>query len=209
MNIVFLDGSPKTKDSTSRYLLDGLEAKLTGKATVQWYNARKPEEESLVKALCDSQALVVAFPLYVDSIPSHLLVLLEKLQDLLAKQSSAKVYVIVNSGFYEACQNSIALAMMEVWCDKAGLKWGQGVGAGAGGMAQAAPVGKGPSANMGKTRDILAENILHQTTGETLFTQPNFPRFLYKTMAHMGWRQIAKGNGIKGKEMYAKLTDTT
>lgn len=45
-----------------------------------------------------------------------------------------EVYCLVNCGFYEGHQNKLAIEMMGNWCEKAGIKWGEEVGIGAGGM---------------------------------------------------------------------------
>jgi hypothetical protein len=75
------------------------------------------------------------------------------------------------------------------------------VAVGAGGMAQAAPVGTGPSTNLGKAFDKLVLNIEKLDSRETLDITPNFPRFLYKTMAHIGWNTEGKKNGLRRKEL--------
>jgi len=114
------------------------------------------------------------------------------------------VYAIVNNGFYEGRQNVTALDMMRNFCDRAGLAWGQGVGVGAGGMAGAAPVGHGPMKNLGSALDLLAENILGNNSAEDYIFEPNFPRFLYKASAHVGWKMQARKNGLKADMLYGK-----
>ncbi len=201
MNIVLLDGSPKYKDSASNYLLKALESRL-GECDITWCDVRKYNPEKLSDTILKSDALVLAFPLYVDSIPSHLLLALTKLQPLLqASSCQTKMYTIVNCGFYDAVQNHIALDMIHTWCDKSRLRWGQGIAVGGGGMIQAAPIGSGPCTSIGKSFDCFAENILSTKSTDTLFTEPDFPRFLYKAAAHMGWRLAAKKNGLKAKEL--------
>lgn len=201
MKIVLLDGSPKYKDSASNYLLKALEARL-GECDITWCDVRKYDPVELTNTILKSDAFVLAFPLYVDSIPSHLLLALTKLQPLLlASSCRTKMYTIVNCGFYDAVQNHIALDMIHVWCDKSGLCWGQGIAVGGGGMAQTAPLGHGPCTSIGKSFDCFAENILGEKSADSLFTGPDFPRFLYKAAAHMGWRLAAKENGLKAKDL--------
>ncbi|NLM44942.1 MAG: NAD(P)H-dependent oxidoreductase, partial [Clostridiales bacterium] len=138
MKIAFINGSPKTKDSASASLLQELKSLLEQDGiTSSDYNFNKPmlsiEEMEQMK---EHNILVFAFPLYVDGIPSHLLNCLTQLETFLAsvKEKDIKVYSMVNCGFYEGHQTKLAMEMMENWCSKAELKWGQGVGIGAGGM---------------------------------------------------------------------------
>lgn len=206
MNIVLFDGSPKETDSTSAYLLKTLEADMLAQGhTLQWEEARSRDVDVFQNAVLACDALVLAFPLYVDSIPSHLLRVLEAMQPRLAQAARhTKVYAILNNGFFEARQNHIALSMIKLWCEKSGLTWGQGLAAGGGGMAQAAPMGYGPSKNMGKALNKLLAAILSGESGEDIYTEPNFPRRLYIFSAHMGWRLQAKANGVKIRGLHQK-----
>lgn len=205
MDIILLDGSPKSKGSTSECILKAVEERLSGNK-IEWCNARKYDIKSLSEMIINSKVLVIIFPLYVDGIPSHLLRLLEELQTVLMdEEKDVMVYVIVNNGFYEAKQNKLALEMMRLWTEKSGLKWGAGMGIGAGAMMQAAPIGKGPLTSIGKVLYGFTENIQKKKSESDVFAEPNFPRFLYKGMAHIGWRRQAKGNGISRKELHKKL----
>jgi hypothetical protein len=109
----------------------------------------------------------------------------------------ARIYAVVNNGFFEGRQNAIAFEMMRNFAVCAGLKWGHGVGVGAGGMIQAAPVGRGPMNHLGKALDLLAGNIVNGQTADDYMFEPNFPRFLYKAIAHLGWRLQSRKNGLK------------
>ncbi len=201
MNILFLDGSPKAQNSASVHFLKGLEPLLT-QATVFWHNARNETPEAMAMAMEKSDALVIAFPLYVDGIPSHLLYMLEAIEPLFKHSgASIPVYALCNAGFYEASQTRLAFQMLQNWCEKSGLTWGTGVGIGGGGMAMAAPVGQGPFAKLGVEFKNLALLIQSGASAQSAFTQPSFPRFLYISMAHMGWRSQARKNGVGGAKM--------
>lgn len=202
MNITYLDGSPKAKGSNSLYLLKALAEKMTDGTTPYWADARKYDLLLMAQKIKESDALVIAFPLYVDGIPSHLLQLLEELQPLLKVNQQVHLYTIVNCGFYEARQNHIALSMMKLWCQKSGLTWGLGIGIGAGGMVQVGPLGRGPATNLGKAFDLLTNFIDKKQSSEDIFVEPNFPRFLYKAAAQMGFRSDAKKNTLKPASLY-------
>jgi hypothetical protein len=58
--------------------------------------------------------------------------------------------------------------------------------------------------NLGKALDALAENILNVRSAEDYTFEPNFPRALYKALAHRGWRRAARKNGLRTKQLYAK-----
>lgn len=201
MKILFLDGSPKTADSTSVYLLKAMEQRLPD-SDILWRSARNCDANALTEELDGCNAFMIAFPLYVDGLPSHLLRVLTQLQPLLAAGTwPGRVYGIINNGFYEAKQNQIAIDILKMWCRKSGLNWGQCVAVGGGGMAQTAPIGNGPCISIGKALDAIAANIMTGQQENDIFVEPDFPRFLYKSMAHIGWRTQAKQNGLRVKDI--------
>ena len=112
MLTVLINGSPKLKGSASGMILGDLKKILDGKTEMEEVdfhtNIVNPEAmETLKKA----DKIVVAFPLYFDGIPSHLLRCLEQIKDI-----SADVYAVSNAGFYEGEQNAHALAIIRNWC---------------------------------------------------------------------------------------------
>lgn len=205
MKVLFLDGSPKAKDSASAYLLGKLEERLGDGVKATWMNARKPDMAAFLAEAQGADALVVAFPLYVDGLPSHLLRFLEQVcQGLAETAPGPRLYVILNNGFYESRQNRPAMDAMRLFCMRAGLVWGQAIGVGAGPMVEASPPGYGPMKNLGRALDRLAENIQKGKTGKDCFVEPNFPRVLYRRMGNVLWRRLGRKNGIKPAALRAR-----
>jgi len=132
MKAIFLDGSPKYKDSNSLYILNGLAEKLSLHCEITWADARRSEVGNIAAAISTSDVVVIGSPLYVDSIPSHLLDFLEQIaQSLPRRHHNTHIYTIVN-GFYDASQNHIAIKMAKIWCERCKFIWGQEMAAGAG-----------------------------------------------------------------------------
>lgn len=211
MKIALINGSPKMKDSASNCILHELKAFLEKNSNIiTEYYFRKPQlSKKEMEELIEYDILVFAFPLYVDGIPSHLLNCLIQLEGYFAniKEKEIMVYSLVNCGFYEGHHNELAIEMMENWCAKAGLRWGQGLGIGAGGMLPAlnnVPIGHGPKRNLEKVLKKLADNIVKCASEENIFTTANFPRVLYKLAAEMGWRRSIKANGLKRKDLFLR-----
>ncbi|MDP4144332.1 MAG: hypothetical protein Q8936_07605 [Bacillota bacterium] len=211
MKIAFINGSPKIKESASSYILEELKTFLEQDGNIiSEFCFRQPQltvEE--MEQFTEYNVFVFAFPLYVDGIPSHLLNCLVQLETIFAAMNrrDIMVYSLVNCGFYEAHQNKLALEMMENWCAKAGLKWGQGLAIGGGGMLisiKSVPMGHGPKRNFEKAFKQLANNILKCASGENIFINQSFPRILYKLGAEMGWRQSIKANGLKRNDLFLK-----
>lgn len=209
MKIVLLNGSPKAKnESASAALLEELNALLT-EAEVSSFAAHKPAlDEAALPSIEQAQALVLAFPLYVDGVPSHILYCMEQIQNYFKdKKHPLTVYTIINCGFFEGHQAAVALEITANWCARCGFAWGQGAGVGGGGMLlflKNVPSGCGPRKNISAALNTMADNILNGRSASPIFTSPNFPRFLYKMSAESGWRQTVKVNGLKTKALFTR-----
>lgn len=209
MNISLINGSPKVRNSASGVILGELEEYLEGH-TIARYSLRTNEPLTAVqlRSLAEQDVLVLAFPLYVDGIPSHLLRHLVEMEACFGRNSSgAMMYAVANCGFYEGRQNRNALDMMKIWCEKAHVVWGQGVGVGGGGMIaglENVPKGRGPRKNLSAALRTLADHVAEMQSADDLFVSPNFPRFLYKAMGEMGWRMQIRQNGLTRRDLFLR-----
>jgi multimeric flavodoxin WrbA len=207
MKIALINGSPKAKNSASENILKSLKDLLINNHTISEYNFRKPSVDNKeIEQIETCDVIVLAFPLYVDGIPSHMVSCLYEMETRLkaSPKRDIKVYALVNCGFFEGIQNSLALEMVENWCEKCSVSFGQGIGVGAGGMLTAianVPDGKGPKKNIYKALKELSNNISTFTSAKNIFVTPNFPRFAYKLAAEAGWRQVIKSNGLSRKDL--------
>lgn len=206
MKIALINGSPRLGKSNSGFLLNALESLIHQEHKIFHYQTNHPPlPQEQVQALCQMDVLVFAFPLYVDGIPSHLLSLLVALEGHLKGRDAQEVlvYALVNNGFYEGKQTAHAIDILKNWCHKAGVKFGQGIGIGAGEILKdgSIPIGRGPLKNLERVLKELAENINQKTPGETRLINPNFPRFAWLFAGIQFWNQWAKKHGLKKKDL--------
>lgn len=206
MKIMMIDGSPKVSKSNSEYFLNILSDFIESKDIVKYKLSKKVDYEDIIKEINTIDTLVFAFPLYVDSLPSHVLEFLIMIEENFKDNlKGVNVYVIANCGFYEGKQNKIALNIMKCWCKKMNIKWAQGIGIGAGEMMgglRNVPMGKGPNTNLGLALDNLAKNINENKSGDDIFTTPSmFPRFAFRLAANRFWISKANRNGLKKRDL--------
>lgn len=211
MKIALINGSPKSNDSSSGYILHELKVFLENDRNMisEYYFRNTKLSKKGMEQLSECDVLVFAFPLYFDAIPSHLLNCLIQLEIFLStvKEKDILVYTLVNCGLYEGCRNALAIEIMENWCAKTGLKWGQGIGIGSGAMLPAIKdirIGHGPKRNLGKALKKLSSNILKCTSEENIYITTNLPRVVYKLTAEMGWRQIIEENGLRRRDLFLR-----
>jgi len=212
MKIAMVNGSPKAGKSNSGILLAALEPLIAaGNELVSYRVNHKPLTPEQVQELCRVDALVLAFPLYIDAIPSQLLRMMVELEACRQQDhtKNIRVYALINNGFYEGRQNHLAVDILRNWCARCGFSFGMAIGQGAGemlGSLEKVPIGHGPLKNLGKAMERLAFAILNGTGGETLYLQPNFPRIAWRLAAvHGFWHSAAKKNGLKKKDLLRRL----
>lgn len=210
MNIALVNGSPKFKNSVSGNILSSLIPNLQDNNIIEEYVFRTNEIKiDDLEHIAKCNVIVFAFPLYVDGIPSHLLRCLNQMEKYLSSNINNEIYVyaIINIGFYEGKQAAIAIEMMKNWAEKANVKWGQGIGIGGGGMmsmTEKSAESKGLMKSAYNSLTSLANNILSRTSSDEIYTQPGIPRIVYKIGGEMGWRQTAKENGLKTKDLFIR-----
>ncbi len=206
MNLMLINGSPKASGSASAEILKELKSCIGGCTVSECaFHVNSKLTPALIDEIAVQDTLVFAFPLYVDGIPSHLLhVLVQLEEELKSRPRERTAYVVVNAGFYEGRQCVNALDMVKIWCEKAGVCWGQGAGIGGGGMLAGlsnVPAGKGLKKNSSPALRKLADAICEGKSGENEYVTPSFPRFLYITGGNMGWRMQVKKNGLKVSDL--------
>jgi hypothetical protein len=135
MRVLLLNGSPKQKFSTSGYFLSLLRVQMAGCETKEIKLTGKKVYTQIFNCFKTIDALVIAMPLYVDAVPSHILEFLTEAERFCRQENCCfKLYIISNCGFYEGRQCKNQLAIMRSFCNAAGLEWGGGLGIGCGEM---------------------------------------------------------------------------
>lgn len=212
MKIVFLNASPKLRNSASGVLLTDLKEcvlKEIKDAEVTDINLHKPEvSEETIELIKNMDILVFSFPLYVDGLPSHFLSCLCQLQRLDFGQKSIGVYGIANCGFYEGKQNECALHILENWCSRMQFQWKMGLGVGGGGslsMMGSVPFGHGPKKPIDVKLEQMVQSIKNGFTEENQYVSVGMPRFAYKLAAELGWKQTIRANGGKIRDLGRRL----
>jgi multimeric flavodoxin WrbA len=217
---LLLVGSPKTdRPSTSAELggrvLKGLESSgwsvesLTLGPDLKAASGRDP----LFRAAEAADLILLAFPLYIDSLPCLATLALEQLATRpLAGKALA---VIVNNGFPEARQNEVALAIAARFAEAAGMVWAGALALGAGeALCSGEPLAPRPGGNrppvghvlagVERAARALAEGRPIPPDASARMDRSPIPGlpfrawvFLFRVLGGRGWRQMAKAKGVR------------
>ena len=211
MKICIINGSQKSGESNTELILGRLKCLINQANEINVFNCglKQLTDEMFNTAAC-ADVIILMFPLFVHSLPSNTLKMLIELENVVKNRQKKDIimYAIINNGFYEGQQNHIAFEILENWCGRSGVKFGGGIGQGAGEMI-------GHTKDLTKDRDlfknltcalkIMTENIEIKQPMEIQYLSPNFPRFLWRFMGVRNWNNLAKNNGLSKKDILKRL----
>jgi hypothetical protein len=211
---VLLVGSPRGSESTSNslgsYLLDKLEKAgyTTGKYNVQFTIHQPEKEAALISSVAQSDIVVLAFPLYVDSPPAPMIKALEKIAEQ-RKNSPAtkpqKLLAIVNNGFPQSIQNATAVKICQQFAVETNFEWAGGLSLGGGGAINGVPLAEvgGFAKNIRKALDLTAESLLANQPVPDMAVQligkQLVPTIFVKFFGNRSWKRLAKQFGAENK----------
>jgi multimeric flavodoxin WrbA len=210
---VLLVGSPRTRKSTSAslggYLFEQLQARAIETQTIQIYTSLNSRERmaALYKAVDQADLVVLAFPLYVDTLPAPVIAALEmNAVNHKGKPSPICFAAISNCGFPEAHHNQAALANCSEFARQNGWVWLGGLALGGGeGLVHGVPLNEmdGRAMPIKQALNIAAEALAEgqpiPQTAQELLGKPVIPNWLYKLFGGYGWKQSAKQYGVQKK----------
>jgi hypothetical protein len=215
---LLLVGSPKPGSSASlslgQYLLDRLaDAGLSTEAMTARKAVKSPAAaRELCAAVDAADLLILSSPLYVDSLPAPVVEAFETIAEhrrhavdtgSSAGDASPAFAALVQSGFPEARHNDVALAISRNFARAAGLDWLGGLAVGAGGMIDGRPLAEtgGVMRHRRRALDLAAEALAAgrpiPDEAVTLMARLPIPAAAYRFMGELGWRKLAKGNGVR------------
>jgi hypothetical protein len=218
IHATLLVGSPKGQNSTSNslgtYLLDKLEQKGVTSTKVYINQCLISEEKQvdMLRLVDSSDLIILAFPLYVDSLHFQVIKTLEQIAEHEKGKlnlGKKKFVAISNSGFPESNHNNIALTVCRIFAKQVGYSWAGGLAMGGGGMIAGRPLDELGSIvrNQKKALEIAADAL---SQGEAipekavaLISKIGIPKWLYIWVGNRGWKQEAK-HQIATKEIYNK-----
>lgn len=217
MKILLVNGSPRRVNANSYIVLDELCRRLGNSHEYRMIETisgeARPED-------IDVDFIILAFPLYIDSLHSRLLSWLMSYEALIEKERNngrppkrIGMIAVANNGFYEGEQNKTALDIVRNFCIVTGIEWKGGLGIGTGEMLKglrSAPDYMFLKRPVSSALDAMAERVKQKVSGEDgegllhLYTEHAFPRFAYAFMGNRGWVRTAKANGLKKHDIRAR-----
>lgn len=206
-NVLLLVGSAKqpghsTSESLGHYLCSRMATHGWGVQTLYVHQVLRTEERTraMLQAVDTANLVVLATPLYVDSLPYLVTAMLECIAAHRAgatRQTEGRFVAIVNCGFPEAVHNDVALAICRQFARSSKLDWAGGLSMGGGGVVHGEPLDElgGRTSGIRHALDLaanaLAAGLRVPEESAELLAKPVIPSWMYTTIGNLGWRRAA------------------
>jgi hypothetical protein len=210
---LLLIGSPKPGRSASRAFAAAVESRLAsrGWATrterVSPAFGRPERTADLVAAIADSDLVVLAFPIYVDSLPAPVLGLFvaweraaaaSRLGGLHRPGTGPALAVLTLCGFPEASHCDVAIEVCRLFAQRVGAPWRGALAFGMGGSIENG-IERSPLASrvgaLDAAADALAAGEPIPAASTAAFARPLVPAWTYPLVGGFGWARQAKKQG--------------
>lgn len=191
--VMILNGSPRAPKSNSKKYSE-IFMKYS-RLQCDYFNITKSNHLKLIAEMENYSDVIIVFPLYADSLPVGLLNFLKNLENNLPAQRPV-ISILINCGFLEYEQNSVAVSMIRYFCRRFNFPIGSALMLGSGEAILETPFRYiavraikrlSESVNKGNYKDISA-------------TMP-LPKWLFKMVARSYWISYGKKFGVSEKEM--------
>jgi multimeric flavodoxin WrbA len=209
---VLLVGSPRMAKSTSAslggYLLDQMAAQGVATETIQIYHAIHDERKhaAMLDAIDRADLTLLAFPLYIDSLPAPVLSLMRSIEERRAGKARGAFAAIANCGFIESSQNESALGSCAAFAKAAGFRWMGSITIGGGeGLVHGRHLAElgGPAIPYKKALDSVAEALAAgkpvPEAARQQLAKPFIPGWIYRFVGSRNWKKQARHNGALDK----------
>lgn len=200
--ILVLVGSPKgvaasASGRLARVVVDRMEAHGWSSEWLHVHHAMASESrtEALVRAVDGAELVLLAAPLYVDSLPAPVIAAMTRIaEDRRASESQTvpKFAALMNCGFLEPVQNLTAQGILENFAEACGFEWYGGVSLGAAGHMPKRVVSA-----LKQTGDTLALNLPITSGLEEMTRDPVMPKRAYVIGGNAMWKRSAKKLGTQ------------
>ena len=209
---LLLVGSPKTHKSTSNslgeYLFDHLGAQSIEIETIYLYTVLRNfhKMQALLDAIDTADLIMLAFPIYVDTLPAPVIEALERIMShrMAHGEFHRQLFsAIANCGFPEVhhCANSLALC--ENFALQAGFEWAGSLALGAGEMINGTSLVEagGMAIRIRQSLELaagsLAQGQVVPQAAQDLMSKPVIPHALYRLSGWWRWNQMSQHYGVR------------
>lgn len=191
--LVVINGSPRAAKSNSKAYATIF--KKYYKEDIVEFNISKNNHLEICRSIEDCENILFVFPLYADGLPVTLLNFLKEFEAYKI-DNPIKIHFIVNCGFLEYQQNTIAIKMIKLFCKQKGLQMGSYLSIGSG-----EAILKTPFAFLVKFKIKQLVKAIEGGKDKALFVKMPLSKKFFIKASTQYWIGLAKANGVTKEQM--------
>lgn len=210
--ILMLNLSPKGKKSNSLLMLGYIKEKFNKtkeaknfEISIKSLREFSNNKKKLLQLIHEADDVILASPLYVDTLPAYVIEFLDYLSDNFKPTKQVNLYGVVNCGFIEAYYNLPGLNIFENFANETGFTWRFGLGFGAGGFLGSTkdkiPLEARIKVEYNFALNSFVESFFNKASmnNENITATAKMPKRLYAFVGTQGFKKLGKENNIKIK----------
>lgn len=152
-------------------------------------------------ALLSCDTWLIAYPLYMLALPSHLMMIMKTLEEEAQKGlfGEIKVYAIGNMDSYDGNNAYLSFRMLALWCEKCGFAWCGGMGIGGGfqhRVHSVRSIALGGRRTYSRRLSVFAEAISKRIPTLNTNSSPDINRKSFMMQHNQYYRREAKRLGV-------------
>ena len=191
--LLIVNGSPRAARSNSKQYA-ALLKKRWGYPVAE-YDVTAQKHGEICAGIGQYTDILLAFPLYADSLPVTLMAFLKELAAC-AQKGKPKIHVLINCGFLEPEQNETAIEMIRLFCRRAGFPQGMVLSIGSGEAILTTPFAFLVKGRIKK----LARGMQKGQSGRLRVTMPLSPKAFVRASTGY-WTRYGARFGISREQM--------
>lgn len=103
MKLIIINGSPRGSASNSKVITNWIASAMDDNTVIkEFFAANIKTHYEAVEEIEENSTLLIAFPLYTDSLPGQSKLFIEELESIKNKFNNVNIYFVIQSGFHGA-----------------------------------------------------------------------------------------------------------
>lgn len=201
---VFINGSPKRNRAVSEKYLEILKDGFSDAVEVEELYVYAMEFNGIeFEKIINSDAVVMALPLYVDSVPAGVIEFMRAFRRHAEENEvdGPSFHFIINCGFMEHEQNDTAIRILKKFAEKAGFKYGGGISIGSGAMI----LGTDRASELkALIRKMAVEIENRNVTTEAYAINVDMQKEKFREVFNQVWIDVAEKKGLSEENLKRK-----
>lgn len=203
MKIVFVNGSPKGKDSVTQKIIDHLVPFCKGHQYGVLNVSDDYSRSDMIRIMDMADSIVIVSPVHMGSVPSGLLGFLSDME-MHINERKALVSAVIHGDLFDSDDSLNAISVIERWAEKTGVSFVSGLGIGGSDALNYDDAGFG-NRHLKTALENIMKTVIHGIGADPVCVSVG-NRLLYRRNMESRYHQAMETNGITPDTLNKKIS---